>query len=258
MENKTLNTNPEQLTLTPSSAVPINKRAAARRRADWLVPAGLIILTAIPFAAGIMRLVGLASGAEVTPENARFVAMPLPVVIHILTALPYCILGAFQFTTGSGRRRLGWHRAAGWLLVPCGLAVALSGLWMTMFYPRPAEVGDLLTGMRLVFGTGMVLSIGLGFAAIRRRDIAEHRAWMIRGYAIGIGAGTQVLTHVPYFIMIGEPDQLTHALLMGAGWAINLAVAEWIIRSHRSRGRPEQVSGYKGRDLIERLVPGRR
>jgi hypothetical protein len=33
----------------------------------------------------------------------------------------------------------------------------------------------------------MVLSIILGFAAIRRRDIIGHRAWMMRGYAIGLG-----------------------------------------------------------------------
>ena len=41
----------------------------------------------------------------------------------------------------------------------------------------------------------MALAIVLGLAAIRRRDIARHRAWMIRGYAIGLGAGTQALTH---------------------------------------------------------------
>ena len=56
---------------------------------------------------------------------------------------------------------------------------------MTLFYPRPAGDGELLTGMRLVFGSAMVASIVLGFAAVRRRDIARHRAWMIRGYAIG-------------------------------------------------------------------------
>jgi uncharacterized membrane protein len=168
--------------------------------------------------------------------------MPLPVVIHILAALPFSVVGAFQFAPGFRRRNPGWHRAAGRILIVCGLATALSGLWMTLFYPRPADVGDLLTGMRLVFGSVMVLSIGLGFAAIRRRDIVQHRTWLTRGYAIGMGAGTQVLTHMPYFIMIGQPDKLTHALLMGAGWIINLAVAEWVIQSNRSRGRRERVS----------------
>ena len=76
----------------------------------------------------------------------------------------------------------------------------------------------------------MVVSIVLGFAAIRRRDVARHRAWMIRGYAIALGAGTQVLTNVPWLLFAGKPEGLSRALLMAAGWVINVAVAEWVIR----------------------------
>ena len=79
-------------------------------RADWQIPAALIALTAVPFAAGVARLVSLAVGAEVTPENARFFAVPLPVVVHILSATLFCILGAFQFAPGFRRSRPDWHR----------------------------------------------------------------------------------------------------------------------------------------------------
>ncbi len=151
-------------------------------------------------------------------------------VLHILSASLYCVLGAFQFAPGIRRGRPGWHRRAGRLLVLCGLVAAFSGLWMTQFYP-PADVdGDLLYGFRLLFGSAMVLSIFLGLAAILRRDIPRHRAWMIRGYAIGQGAGTQALVFLPWFLILGTPGELSRALLMGAGWAVNLAVAEWIIR----------------------------
>ena len=74
---------------------------------------------------------------------------------------------------------------------------------MTLFYPRVALDSDLLDGFRLLFGSAMVLSLVLGMAAILRRDIAGHRAWMIRGYAIGQGAGTQVLVHLPWFLKGG-------------------------------------------------------
>ncbi len=210
-----------------------NSATASSAKASWLVPAALIVLSAVPMAAGAVRLTELTGGAEVTPENARFFAAPLPVVLHILSVGLYSVLGAFQFAPGYRRKRLGWHRAAGRLLIPCGLVAALSGLWMTLFYPRPEGDGDLLAGLRLVFGSAMVLAIVLGFAAIRRRDLARHRAWMIRGYAIGLGAGTQVLTHLPWFLIFGTPGEFPRALLMGAGWVINLAVAEWIIRGDR-------------------------
>jgi len=198
-------------------------------RPDWLVPTGLIMLSAVPVLAGAARVAELTGGAEVTPDNARFFAMPVPVLVHIFSVTVYCLLGAFQFAPGFRRRWIGWHRAAGRLLVPCGLAAAVSGLWMSLFYPQPPGDGPLLTVFRLVFGTAMVASIVLGFAAIRRRDIARHRAWMIRGYAIGLGAGTQVFTHLPWILTVGKPGGMSRALLMLAGWVINLAVAEWFL-----------------------------
>ena len=199
-------------------------------RGDWLVIAPLIVLSAVPVAAGAVRLIGLAGGAEITPENARFFAAPLPVVLHIISVSLFCILGAFQFAPGIRRRRPGWHRAAGRLLVPAGVVAALSGVWLTQFYPPVNHDGPLLYVIRLVMGSAMVLFVGLGFAAIRRRDIPRHRAWMMRGYAIGLGAGTQALTGLPYYLFEGMQSELGRAVTMGAGWAINLAVAEWIIR----------------------------
>jgi hypothetical protein len=80
----------------------------------------------------------------------------------------------------------------------------------------------------------MVVSIVLGFAAILRRDVNRHRAWMTRGYAIGLGAGTQALTLLVGEVILGPPTELGRALLMGAAWVINLAVAEWVIRKRRA------------------------
>ena len=210
---------------------PRKTKAPARTvSAEWLVPAALIMLSLIPLAAGAFRLTELTGGAEITPANSRFFASPLPVVLHIVSASVYALLGAFQFAAGFRRRRPGWHRAAGRLLVLGGLLVGLSGLWMTLFYPRPAGTGELLYALRLLFGSAMVVSIILGFTAIRRGDVIRHRAWMMRGYAIGLGAGTQVLTQMAGEIISGPPNELSRALLMGAGWVINLAVAEWAIR----------------------------
>ena len=216
--------------------VPQRTKATARKlRSVWLVPAALILLSAIPLAFGAFRLNELANGAEITPANARFFASPLPVVLHIVGASLYAILGAFQFVSRFWRRGTGWHRIVGRLLVPCGLLVGLSGVWMTLFYPRPDGASDLLFVLRLLFGSGMILSIALGYAAIRRRDIIQHRAWMTRAYAIGLGAGTQVLTGMVGELIAGPPNELGNALLMGAGWAINLGVAEWSIRKRTDR-----------------------
>jgi hypothetical protein len=190
----------------------------------WLVPTALIVLSLVPVVAGGVRVAELTGGAEITPGNARFFAMPAPVLVHIFGASLYCMVGAFQFVPGLRRR---WHRPAGRLIVLCGLSAALSGIWMTLFLTRP--FGDLVSGLRLLFGAAMALSIVLGFVAIRRRDVLGHRAWMIRGYAIGMGAGTQVLTLSLSTLLTGTSSGLGTALGMGAGWVINLIVAERII-----------------------------
>ncbi|MBO9608657.1 MAG: DUF2306 domain-containing protein [Paenibacillaceae bacterium] len=174
-----------------------------------------------------------------TPANARFFETPLPVVLHILSASVYAILGAFQFAPGFRQRKPGWHREAGRVLIISGLMVGLTGLWMTLFYSIPYS-GKLLFLLRLLFGSGMVVSILLGFSAILRGDVARHRAWMIRGYAIGLGAGTQVLTEMAGTLIFGSPDDVSKALFMGAGWVINLAVAEWAIRRRGERKEREE------------------
>jgi len=198
---------------------------------DWLIPLALLMLTAVPIAAGAYRLIQLSGNGSITPDNARFFASPVPVTLHIGSVTLFSVLGAFQFVGSIRRRWPQWHRRAGWLLVVTGLSSALTGLWMTQFYPSPAVDGFALYLIRLLVGGAMALSIVMGVAAIHRRDIATHSAWMIRAYALGIGAGTQVLTHLPWFLIVGsKPGELPRAILMGAGWAINLIFAEWIIR----------------------------
>jgi uncharacterized membrane protein len=188
----------------------------------------------------------------VTAENARFFAAPLPVAIHIPAVIVYSILGAFQFSPGLRRRHRGWHRTAGRILVPCGVLVALTGLWMAHFYPWPAGDGQVVYMERLLAGSAMLAFIVLGVNAIRRREFASHGDWMTRAYAIALGAGTQVLTHIPWFVLVGgKPGELPRAMMMGAGWAINIVVAEWIIR--RPLRRTPAVHGGEG--YARRVIP---
>lgn len=60
---------------------------------------------------------------------------------------------------------------------------------------------------------------------------------MIRSYAIGLVAGTQVFT-LGFGAAIFGAGSLPAALLLGAAWAIDLAVAERQIRTRSRRGTP--------------------
>jgi uncharacterized membrane protein len=203
---------------------------------SWPVPAALIALSAIPLTAGTLRLVQLAGGPEVMPADDRFADFPAPLVVHIVGAALYALVGAFQFVPRIRRRHRTWHRRAGRVLAVAGLLVAGSALWMTLLYAQKPGTGDLLYLLRLVFGSAMAACLVLGFAAIRRRDVAAHRAWMIRAYAIGLAAGTQAFTEGFGEALLGH-GELQGDLAKAAGWAINLAVAEWVIRHRPTRRR---------------------
>jgi uncharacterized membrane protein len=218
------------------------RRPGVRGGSSWRVPLALVVLSLIPVIAGSLRLLDIAGGPQLLPTNPRIDASPAPVVVHVLAAALYALLGAFQFSARLRRRRPGWHRTSGRILVGAGLLVAGSGLWMTLFYAG-APGGDLLWGIRLVVGSAMAAFIVLGFTAIRRRDISTHRAWMVRAYALAVGAGTQVFTQG-----VGEAlfviSDLSTAVSVGSGWVINAVVAEWVIwrpsirRARRARTRP--------------------
>jgi uncharacterized membrane protein len=207
------------------------------RTSTWRVPIALVALGTIPVLAGSLRLIDLSTGSAVLPPNPRFSASPLPVVIHIMCATVFAMVGAFQFSARLRRRHRAWHRRAGRIVMVAGLGVALSALWLNQFFPRAETARGLVYPLRLLFGVAMVVTIALGFLAARRHDFADHRAWMIRSYGIGIVAGTQVFTLGVGAAIFGH-GEVTTALLLVAAWAINLTVAEWAIRKRPRRRTP--------------------
>ena len=216
----------------------MTRQGADAPAAGRWVPPALIALAFVPIVAGAFRLLEVAGGPETLPAHPGIEASPVPIVVHIVSATLFTILGAFLFSSHFRRRRPGWHRAAGRAAVVPGLAVAVSAVWMTLFYRGGAHSGELVRLVRLFFASAMAASISMGFTAVRRRDFRGHRAWMIRGYALGLGACTQVFTQG-----LGEPilgtGETSAAFLLAAGWVINLAVAQRIIgrqhSQHRSR-----------------------
>lgn len=213
--------------------------ARPRPRREWWIPASLLALTFVPVVAGAARLVDLSSGR--TSENARFFDLPVPVVVHIFGATTYCVLGAFQFMPSLRRRRPRWHRWSGRVLVPAGLAAAVSGLVMAVSDDLPVHDNAALMWLRLVFGTLMAVGLVLGLAAIRSRDVRGHQRWMARSYAVAQGAGTQAVVLGPMVLLVDQPGGALKATGMGFAWVLNLAVAEWLVRRSQARQSSRRV-----------------
>ncbi|AEG44104.1 hypothetical protein [Isoptericola variabilis] len=116
-----------------------------------LAVAGLLVLAAVPVAAGAFRLTDL---GELTPDNARFVTDPVPIVTHVVIQTP------------------------------------LAATSVTATYELPAHDDAALAALRYGVGAAMLVQLGLAVAALVRHDYRSHGAWMTRAYALGMGAGT--------------------------------------------------------------------
>jgi len=209
-----------------------------KRKFNASIPALLIALTAIPSLGGALRLAQF-SGASINflPESERILAAASTIlVLHILSSGFYCIVGAFQFSDGIRRRWPKWHRRMGTVVAAMGLLVAMTGLWLALFFPPASNDNALLHTIRVIVAPIMGMFIVYGIVDVMRRKLDRHRAWMMRSYALGAGAGTQVLLLGPWMFLFTEPENTTRAILMGCGWAINLVIAEWFIYKRYSDG----------------------
>lgn len=206
-----------------------------RAAGGWRVPLALVALVVLPLAAGALRIVEILGGPRLLPENPRVDAVPVPLVLHVVAAAVYAVLGAFQLSARQRRAHPDRHRRNGRAAVVAGAVVALSGVWMTLFYPD-APGGVLLQVVRFVVGTAVAAGVVLGVTAVRRRDVPAHRAWMIRAYALAVAAGTQTFTQGFGNALFGTGD-LSTALSLTAGWVLNAVVAEVVVRRPRAGRR---------------------
>jgi hypothetical protein len=203
-------------------------------------PVFFIALSLIPVLAGIYRLLKIASGDVTSQDDLRFLSSPLPVVLHIGASIAFILLGAFQFQEGLRKAYPKWHRRAGWTATAAGTLSAITGIWMTLAYDIPTRLqGGLLVGARLLVGTAMAAFLLLAIASIRRQDVHHHRAWTMRAYALGLGAGTQTLLFLLPAAFVGEVTGLPRDVLLTVGWLLNLLIAEFLIRKRHLEGSVE-------------------
>ena len=201
-------------------------------RSEWAVLGALVIYSFIPVVGGLIRLLELAGGPAIAPENLRALAAPVPIILHILSSILFCILGAIQFLPNVRRHHPAAHRCSGRVAVAAGCVSAGTGLWMTHFFSFPADLqGGFLYAVRMILGCVMIGCIAWAVVAVRSRNISGHRAAMLRAYAIGQGASTQSILGIAWIVTQGtEPLGLARDSMMVSAWVLNLVAAELVVQ----------------------------
>ena len=193
----------------------------------------LFLLALIPVLTGISILISMQLGTLNTltePQDLiRRASYPWALSGHIIGGSALLILGFAQFSPRLRRACPAWHRWTGRVLILLGVFFALSSLWMN-FSDQAMAASALHDGAQNVVAVLFLIVLGLGVAAIRRGEVARHRVWMLRAYALTLGAATQTVMLLPVFLIYGEVEGTALDLVFISGWLINLAVAELLIR----------------------------
>jgi uncharacterized membrane protein len=160
-------------------------------------------------------------------------------VAHIVTATVALVLGPLQFVPAIRARRR-WHQRI-------GRTYLLAGVLPSAVAAVPVALlsGRLVTQVGLVIvAAGWLATAGLAVRAIRRGDVAAHRAWMTRNYALTFLAVTARIV-VPLLLLTGllggaitpadAPAAVSSLIPLGQvlGCVINLIVAEALVRRAR-------------------------
>lgn len=194
-------------------AEPLRRRMlAALHRAD-------------PFAA--------ARPAELDLVDRRFAAHPLPTLLHVIPGGLFLLLAPLQFVARVRSHYPAVHRWSGRALLLLVGIVGVTGLFfgLGMPYGGPGEATAIG-----VFGALLLVAAATAFVAIRRRQVARHREWMLRVFAIAIAISTVRLVGAAADLVLtpaGWPPKDVFVISIWTGWILTLGAAELWIRHTR-------------------------
>ena len=211
-------------------------RAAPLRRLQVVIGVLLVVMAVFLVRRLLIDVPHLAAGTVPGDDmSVRFVAHPWLTYLHIAPGVVYLALAPFQLSARFRRRHHAGHRRTGRLLVTLGLLSGALALVLGLVFPW----GGVLEGSAtVVFGVWFVACLVTAYAAIRAGDVARHRAFMVRAFAVGVGVGT-IRLWVGVFTGVllatgNAPESLPERTSFGAafwlGLAVNALVAEWWLR----------------------------
>jgi uncharacterized membrane protein len=198
---------------------------ALRVRLVWT---GVTILALIGIAAAFVRALRLLIGAAPGPQafDGGFSQHPILTLVHIVPGALFMALGPFQFMPSIRTRRLWQHRWSGRVFVAVGYIIGISALFMTW---QMAIGGANERAAILLFDSAFLFSLTKAIWHIRRREVVQHREWMLRAFGIGLGVATTRPIVAAFFAARSLPPQEFFGIAFWLGFSITAIAAEvWI------------------------------
>jgi uncharacterized membrane protein len=212
----------------------------ASRWGGRLVWGVVIVLAIIGILAVTRRALDLAQVIPPAPGprggafDAGFAEHPVLTLAHILPGALFMILGPLQFVRPIRSRHLWLHRLSGRVFVAASVVIGVTGLVMGAVL---AIGGANETAVITLFSIIFLFCLAKALYHVRRREIAQHREWMIRVFAIGLAVATIRPIIGLFFGLTTLLPQEFFGIAFWIGFTLHLVAAEVWINLTRPRAR---------------------
>lgn len=167
--------------------------------------------------------------------DGRFAAHPRATLLHIVPGGLFLLFAPLQFSSRVRNRHLTFHRWSGRLLALAAVTAASTGLYFGLLMPFAGTHESLPIAL---FGGLLLYSTSKAVVAIRSRQVARHREWMIRAFALALAISTVRIVGAVLDLTLtpaGLAPGPAFVVAIWTGWVITLVAAELWIRYTRSR-----------------------
>lgn len=148
---------------------------------------------------------------------------------HLLAGATAISVGLVQLWLGATGQTGALHRRLGRIYVGAICIAAPAGMYMALSIPAAYDHLSYASGL-FMLDVAWIVTTGMAVLAIKRRDIAQHRAWMIRSYTVTFAFATYRLLSIwisPYLTFPADPVATEFDRLLAWGcWTVPLLFAE--------------------------------
>lgn len=153
-----------------------------------------------------------------------FNTAPAAIAIHLGGGLVAMVLGAWQLNSRLRKQFLSAHRWLGRVYVFAVVIGGIAGLILAL---------DSSGGLAAHFGFGLMAIFWLAttlnaYRHIRNGNVAEHRAWMLRSYALTL-AGVTLRIYLGLGFALGVEFSAFYPAISWLCWVPNLLIVEWFV-----------------------------
>ena len=201
------------------------------RVAYWITWSICVLLCVFVALVSYRYLVTVADAPPVIATNA----LKNPwLLIHVAGAATALLLGPLQFSSRLRSRFRSFHRWIGRTYAVACLVGGVSGFVLAL---------GASTGWITTIGFGMlavcwIVTTSLAWRCAMQGRFAEHRAWMIRSFALTFAAVTLRL-YLPLSAVLSIDFETAYVAISFLAWVPNLAVVELYL-SHKKHKKPQE------------------